>query len=79
MPNLKPFESSSVCDFFAERSKRRRDDSDPWDVAWPPHTHRRLEILEDNKNVINWTNGAWEVKGDEHVVLVRGVVDQFVR
>ena len=24
-------------------------------------------------------NGAWEVKGDEHAVPVRGVVDQFVR
>ena len=24
-------------------------------------------------------NGVWEVKGDEHAVPVRGVVDQFVR
>ena len=32
-----------------------------------------------NKVVINWMNGAWEVKGDEHAVPVRGVVDQFVR
>ena len=24
-------------------------------------------------------NGAWEVKGEEHAVPVRGVVDQFVR
>ena len=24
-------------------------------------------------------NGAWAVKGDEHAVPVRGVVDQFVR
>ena len=24
-------------------------------------------------------NGAWEVKGEEHAVLVRGVVDQLVR
>ena len=24
-------------------------------------------------------NGAWEVKGDEHAVPIRGVVDQFVR
>ena len=32
----------------------------------------------DDKVVINWMNGAWEVKSDEHV-LVRGVVDQFVR
>ena len=41
--------------------------------------HRRLEVLGDNKVVINWMNGAWEVKGDEHAVPVRGVVDQFVR
>ena len=33
----------------------------------------------DNKVVINWMNGAWEVKGDELAVLVRGVVGQFVR
>ena len=32
----------------------------------------------DNKVVINWMNGAWEVQGDVHAVLVRGVVDQFV-
>ena len=24
-------------------------------------------------------NGAWEVKNEEHAMLVRGVVDQFVR
>ena len=62
-----------------ERSKRPRDDSDPWNVLWPSDTHRRLEVLGDNKVVINWMNGAWEVKGDEHTVPVRGVVDQFVR
>ena len=56
MLNLKPPESSSVCDFAAERSKKPRD-----------------------KVVINRMNGAWEVKGDERVVPVRGVVDQFVR
>ena len=55
--------------------KRPRDDSDPWNVAWPSDTHRRLEVLGDNKVVINWMNGAWEVKGDEHAVPVRGVVD----
>ena len=38
-----------------------------------------LEVLGDNKVVTNWMNGAREVKGDEHAVLVRGVVDQFVR
>ena len=79
MLNLKPPESSSVCDFPAERSKRPRDDSDPWNVAWPSDTHRRLEVLGDNKVVINWMSGAWEVKGDEHAVPVRGVVGQFVR
>ena len=29
--------------------------------------------------VINWMDGAWEVKGEKHAVLVRDVVDQFVR
>ena len=43
--------------------KRPRDDSDPWNVAWPSDTHRRLEVLGDNKVAINWMNGAWEVKG----------------
>ena len=52
---------------------------DPWNVAWSSDTHRRLEVLGDNKVVINWMNGVWEVKGDEHVVPVRGVVDQFVQ
>ena len=75
----KPPESSYVCDFPVERSKRPRDDSDPWNVAWPSDTRCRLEVLGDNKVVINWMNGAWEVKGDEHAVPVRGVVDQFVR
>ena len=60
-------------------SKRPRDDSDPWNVAWPSDTHRRLEVLGDNKVVINWMNGAWKVKGEEHAIPVRGVVDQFVR
>ena len=31
-----------------------------------------------HKVVINRMNGAWEVKGEEHAVPVRGVVDQFV-
>ena len=77
--NLKPLVSLSVCDPLAERAKRPRDDSDLWNVAWSSDTHRRLEVLGDNKVVINWMNGAWEVKGDEHAVPVRGVVDQFVR
>ena len=79
MLNLKPPESPSPCDFPVGRSKRPRDDSDPWNVAWPSDTHRRLEVLRDNKVVTNWMNGAWEVKGDEHAVPVRNVVDRFVR
>ena len=79
MLNLKPPESSYACDVPVERSKRPRDDSDPWNVAWPSDTHRRLEVLGDNKVVINWMNGVWEVKGEEHAIPVRGVVDQFVR
>ena len=54
MLNLKPLESSCACDVPVERSKRPRDDNDPWNVAWPLDTHRRLEILVDNKVVINW-------------------------
>ena len=34
-------------------------------VAWCTVEHRRLEILGDSKVVINWMNGAWEVKGEE--------------
>ena len=68
MLNLKAPESLSACDFPVERSKRPRDDSEPWNVAWPSDAHRRLEVLGDNKVVVNWMNGAWEV-----------VVDQFVR
>ena len=50
--NLKPSESSSVCDPPAERAKRPRDDRDPWNVAWSSDTHGRLEVLGDNKIVI---------------------------
>ena len=67
------------CDAPVEREKRPRNDSDPWTVAWCLHEHRRLEILDDNKVVINWMNGAWEVKGEEHTVPVDGVVGQLVR
>ena len=74
MLNLKPLESSCACDVPMERSKRPRDDSDPWNVAWPSDTHRRWEVLGGNKVVINWMNGAWEVKGEEHAIPVRGVV-----
>ena len=38
-----------------------------------------LEVLGDNKVVINWMNGVWEVKGEEHAILVSGVVGQFVQ
>ena len=73
MLNLKPPESSCACDALVERSKRPRDDSDPWNVAWPSDAHRRLEVLGDNQAVINWMNGAWEVKTEEHTLPVRGV------
>ena len=42
-------------------------------------SHRRLENLGDSKVVINWMNGDWEVKGNEHKTHVRDVLDQFVR
>ena len=32
------------------------------------------EVLGNSKVVINWMNGDWEVKGDEHAAHVRGVV-----
>ena len=38
-----------------------------------------FEALGDNKVVIIWMSGAWEVEGDEHAFPVRGVEDQFVR
>ena len=68
-----------MCGAPAERAKRPRGDSDPWNVAWSSDTHRCLEVLWGNKVVINSMNGAWEVKGDEHAVPVRGAVDQLVR
>ena len=57
MLNLKPPESSCACDVPVERSKRPRDDSDPWYVGWPSDTHR-LEVLVDNKLVINGKSRA---------------------
>ena len=66
-------------DNFAIHEKRPRDDSNPWNVAWPSDSHRRLEILGDSKVVINWMSGDWEVKGNEHSSYVREVIDQFVR
>ena len=62
-----------------EREKRARDDSDPWNAAWSPDKHLRFEILGDNKVVINWMNGAWEVKGDEHAAPVRWYLDGTFR
>ena len=53
MLNLKPPESPCVCDAPVEREKRARDDSDPWNAAWSPDKHLRLENLGDNKVVIN--------------------------
>ena len=38
------------------------------------YTSSFLEVLGDNKDVINWMNGAWEVKNEEHAIPVRGVV-----
>ena len=34
MLNVEQLESSCACDAPVERSKRPRDDSDPWSVAW---------------------------------------------
>ena len=59
--------------------KRPRDNSYPWNLAWPSDSHRPLEILGDSKVVINWMNGDWEVKGNDHTEHVRDVIDQFVR
>ena len=59
MLNLKPPGSPCVCDAPVEREKRALHDSDPWNAAWSPDKHLRLEILGDNKVVINWMNGAW--------------------
>ena len=77
MLNLKPPESSCACDVPVERSNHVM-------TAIPGMLHgHQIHIvwrfLGDNKVVINWMNGAWEVKGEEHAIPVRGVVDQFVR
>ena len=78
MLNLKRPESSCDSDAPVDRSKRPRDDSDPWSVAWPSDTHRRLKVLGENKVMINLMNGALEVK-KKHAIPVRGGVDSFVR
>ena len=44
-------------DTIAIHEKRPRDDSNPWNVAWPSDSRRRLEILGDSKVVVNWMNG----------------------
>ena len=67
-----------MSDAPAERVERPRDDSDPWNAAWSFDT-RRLEVMGDSKVVINWINGSWEVKGEEHTSPVREMVSQFVR
>ena len=66
-------------DTFAIHEKRPRDDCNPWNVAWSLDNHRRLEIMGDSKVVINWMNGDWEVKGNEHNTHVRNIIDLFVR
>ena len=47
------------------------------------HGHRTVIVVckfwETARVVINWTNGDWEVKGNEHKTHVRDVIDQFVR
>ena len=35
-----------------------------------------MEFWGDSMVVINWVNGAWELKGHEHAEAVREVVDQ---
>ena len=64
---------------LANHEKGQRDYRNPWNVAWPSDSHRRLEILGDSKVVINWMNGDWDVKGNEHTAHVRDVFHQFVR
>ena len=55
MLNLKPPESSCARDALVERSRRPRDDNDPWSVAWH-------QVEEENKVVINWMNGKSRAK-----------------
>ena len=50
-------DSAKETETFAIHEKRPRDDSNPWNVAWPSDSHRRLEILGDSKVVVNWMNG----------------------
>ena len=71
---LNPESLCVSCDAPVEREKRPRDDNDPWTVAWCLEEHHRLETLGDNKVVISWMNGAWDVKGEEHTAPVCGVV-----
>ena len=44
---------SRGADTFANHEKRQRDDSNPWNVAWPSDSHCRLEMLGNSKVVIN--------------------------
>ena len=78
MLNLKPPESSSVCDPLVERSKRPRDDSDPWNVAWH-QIHIVVWSLGDNKVVINWTIVFRKSRAMSMLFLCVVLVDQFVR
>ena len=66
-------------DNFAIHEKRPRDDSNPWNVAWPSDSHLRLEILGDSKVVVNWMNGDWRSRETSTLHKLRDVIDQFVR
>ena len=50
-------DSAREADTLANRAKRQRDGSNPWNVSWPSDSHRRLEILGDSEVVIHWMNG----------------------
>ena len=72
--NSKPPESSSVCDVLWNF----QEDHVMTAIPGMLHGHQIhivvWEVLGDNKVVINWVNGAWEAKGEEHAIPVRGVV-----
>ena len=76
---LNPTESPSACDHLRNVQKDYVMTVIPGMLHGYLDTYRGLEVLGDNKVVINWMTGSWEVKGEEHAVPVRGVVDQFVR
>ena len=79
MLNLKPLESCVLAMFLLNVQK----DHVMTVIPGMLHGHQInivvWRVLGDNKVVINWMNGAWKVKSEEHAIPVRGVVDQFVR